>query len=105
MEGSGVRVKWIKSKTTLLRIRWSPKAIKRRVRERIKIIKPENKKKFYDVMNYLFNAILVGVPFYFIGNIWFDPDILRYAKVVLAFWVILPFMEHYYVWFRRDWMG
>ena len=49
-------------------------------------------------LNYLANALLISVPVSVLTG-------FSYWKSVLCTWIILPFVEHYYVWFHEGWKG
>ncbi len=48
------------------------------------------------VLNYLVNALLLAVPISLLTTV-------SYPKTVICIWFSLPFIEHYYVWFRENW--
>jgi hypothetical protein len=58
-------------------------------------------KKFSSSLNYLFNSLLLSIPLCFI--IYHSISLKYYGIIVLCVWVLLPFIEDYYVWFREKW--
>ena len=46
--------------------------------------------------NYLQNALLLAVPIWLFAS-------APYYKIMLCIWFTLPFVEHYYLWFREKW--
>lgn len=52
--------------------------------------------------NYLQNSSLLSIPLS-ITLFWNDWTIKKYLLIVLSLWVLLPFIEHYYWWFREGW--
>jgi len=63
-------------------------------------ISEEKRKKFISFLdisfNYLQNALLISVPVMLLLHI-------SYWKSVICIWIILPFLEHYYIWIRETW--
>lgn len=63
-------------------------------------ISEENREKFFSflsvTLNFLLNALLLSVPVTLLLPI-------SYWKSVICIWFSLPFIEHYYVWFRENW--
>lgn len=54
------------------------------------------------VLDYFVNASLLALPVSLV-IFWKDVSFLDYVLVVLCLWIALPFVEHYYAWFRSDW--
>lgn len=59
--------------------------------------------KVNSLLVYFLNALLLSIPLtiflYFRGFAFFR----TYIFSVASLWVIIPYVEHYYVWFRRTW--
>lgn len=53
-------------------------------------------------LNYLINSCLLSVPFTFFISSW-SWSWKMYFILVLCGWILMPFIEHYYVWFRENW--
>ena len=63
-------------------------------------ISEKNRKKFFislsSAINFFLTALLLTVPITLLTTVspW---------KTVISLWFFLPFMEHYYIWFRETW--
>lgn len=57
--------------------------------------------KLSEILNYLGNAVLLAVPLTFI--LLPDFSIKNYLITVACVWILIPFIEEYYVWFREKW--
>ena len=59
-----------------------------------------SRKKFFSFLNisfnFLQNALLLAVPVTLLTTV-------SYLESVIIIWIILPFLEHYYVWLREEW--
>lgn len=47
-------------------------------------------------LNFLLNAALLSIPLTVFTE-------LSYWESVISLWVLIPFVEHYYTWFRERW--
>jgi hypothetical protein len=56
--------------------------------------------KVETVLNYLVNAIIISVP---LTIIFTSFNLANYFSMILCVWFVLPFIEHYYIWFRENW--
>jgi len=67
---------------------------------------PEEKQKSIlesvsSISNFLVNAILLAIP---VSLLFFNPFTIKsYFLMVLCLWILMPFVENYYVWFRERW--
>ena len=63
-------------------------------------ISEERRKQFISFFNssfnYLQNAVLIAVPLSLLTR-------FSYIQSMIIIWFSLPFIEHYYVWFREKW--
>lgn len=58
------------------------------------------------VLNYLLNSLLLAIPCYFFSTLFLGGhDFVRYLIIFVSLFVLLPFIEHYYIWFRDGWMN
>jgi len=48
------------------------------------------------ILNYLANSILLAIPLSIILSV-------NYLVCVICLWVLIPYIESYYVWFRERW--
>lgn len=55
------------------------------------------------ILNYLVNSILLSVPFYIFSYFVFGTNYSRWFLIIICLWISLPFIEHYYIWFREGW--
>jgi len=59
--------------------------------------------KVETLLNYIINSIIVSIPIYLILFLKYDLKLYNYFILVVIVLTALPFIEHYYVWFREDW--
>ena len=97
----------MKSKLRLkLEEKFKPKYIVARARflKRWTKIPEGSRKKFFSFLNIAFhyfqNAILLAIAVTSLVSLF---DKFTYWKAVICIWFSLPFIEHYYVWFRENW--
>jgi len=55
------------------------------------------------ILNYLVNASLLSVPTYFFSLLFLKSSFIRFILILISLWILLPFIEYYYVWFKDDW--
>jgi len=68
-------------------------------------ISEENRKQMIHfislMLNFLLNSILFSIPITII--IFHAFSWKQYGITIICVWILLPFVEHYYVWFRETW--
>ena len=57
----------------------------------------------FNFFNYLFNALLLSIPIAIIFFVLGESFKSSYFYSVICVWIFIPYMEHYYVWFRDKW--
>ena len=60
-------------------------------------------KTLVSVFNYFLNALLLSIPVSIVFYLWNGEFWKMYFFSVICLWIIIPYMEYYYIWFKDKW--